>query len=85
MQSHFPAKVGNGSDSKQKVEKASPAPLRMESGDNMAAIYQAPTIPDTVFVLHNHHLTEFSQRHNYYLLFGYVYSDYPHFTENWGS
>lgn len=79
MQSHFTTKVGNGSESKRKAEKASPPQQRMASRDNMAAVYQAPTALGTELVLHIRHLTEFSQRQIYYLLFGCIYSDYLHY------
>lgn len=83
-QSHLPTKVGNESESEWKVEKGSPAPLRMGSQSNTAAIYQELGVPATGLVLHVHHLTEFSQWHNDHVLFDYIYSDYLHFTENWG-
>ena len=46
---------------------------------------QPPTAPGTVLVFRIHHLTGFSQQQNHYMLFDYIYSDYPPFTETWGS
>lgn len=77
--------VSNGSENKLKAEKWWFNQPRMESQDNMAAIYQPPTAPGTGLVFHIHHLTGFSQWQNYYMLFDYIYSDHPHFTETWGS